>query len=229
MRILIAVADDALTSFLCKALKEAGHIGVRAADGQDALLLASGESYDALVLDRWLSPLDGLALRRALRERGSTLPVMLIYTQDQIDEHMLGLLANGDDFLVKPFTLVELLARLDMLTRPRRTRSADQRLQVADLELDHLAHTVKRAGSTIALQPQEYRVLQFLMRHAGQVVTRTMLLEGAWGDDFEPRTNVVDVHLSRLRAKVDRFPGKPLIHTLRGAGYCLCEPEALCG
>lgn len=229
MRILVVGGNRVLTDFLCKGIKESGHVGLRAVDGPDALLLARSESYDAIVLDRWLPGMDGLAIRAALRDSGSAVPTMMIYTQEQIDEQILDLLAGGDDFLVKPFAIAELLARLEMLVYHRRDTGTDRHLRVADLELDPLAHSVRRDGTAITLQPQEYRVLKFLMRHAGQIVTRTMLLEGAWGDHFEPRTNVVDVHLSRLRAKVDKPPAKTLIHTLRGAGYCLCEPEALCG
>lgn len=225
MRILVVEDDAEIAGFLLKALREAGHVAEHAADGRQGLFLATGEAYDAIVLDRLLPRMDGLAMLAALRATGSRVPVLILSALGQVDERIKGLRAGGDDYLVKPFAMAELLARLEAITRRGLLPSAESRLRVADLELDRLAHVVKRGGEVISLKPQEYRVLEFLMRHAGQVVTRTMLLEGVWDYHFDPQTNVIDVHVSRLRAKVDHEPWPPLIHTLRGSGYCLREPQ----
>lgn len=225
MRILVVEDDAEIAGFLLKALREAGHVAEHAADGRQGLFLATGEDYDAIVLDRLLPKMDGLAMLAALRATGSRVPVLILSALGQVDERIKGLRAGGDDYLVKPFAIAELLARLEAITRRGLLPAAESRLRVADLELDRLAHVVKRGGEVISLKPQEYRVLEFLMRHAGQVVTRTMLLEGVWDYHFDPQTNVIDVHVSRLRAKVDHEPWTPLIHTLRGAGYCLREPQ----
>lgn len=225
MRILVVEDDAEIAGFLLKALREAGHVAEHAADGRQGLFLATGEAYDAIVLDRLLPKMDGLAMLAALRATGSRVPVLILSALGQVDERIKGLRAGGDDYLVKPFAIAELLARLEAITRRGLLPATESRLRVADLELDRLAHVVKRGGEVISLKPQEYRVLEFLMRHAGQVVTRTMLLEGVWDYHFDPQTNVIDVHVSRLRAKVDHEPWTPLIHTLRGAGYCLREPQ----
>jgi two-component system OmpR family response regulator len=225
MRVLVVEDDAEIAGFLLKALREAGHVAEHAADGRQGLFLATGEAYDAIVLDRLLPIMDGLAMLAALRATGSRVPVLILSALGQVDERIKGLRAGGDDYLVKPFAMAELLARLEAITRRGLLPSAESRLRVADLELDRMAHVVKRGGEVINLKPQEYRVLEFLMRHAGQVVTRTMLLEGVWDYHFDPQTNVIDVHVSRLRAKVDHEPWPPLIHTLRGSGYCLREPQ----
>ncbi|ROH93641.1 DNA-binding response regulator [Stagnimonas aquatica] len=225
MRILVVEDDAEIAGFLLKALREAGHVAEHAPDGRQGLFLATGEAYDAIVLDRLLPKMDGLAMLAALRATGSRVPVLILSALGQVDERIKGLRAGGDDYLVKPFAIAELLARLEAITRRGLLPAAESRLRVADLELDRLAHVVKRGGEVIGLKPQEYRVLEFLMRHAGQVVTRTMLLEGVWDYHFDPQTNVIDVHVSRLRAKIDREPRPALIHTLRGAGYCLREPQ----
>lgn len=225
MRILVVEDDAEIAGFLLKALREAGHVAEHAPDGRQGLFLATGEAYDAIVLDRLLPKMDGLAMLAALRATGSRVPVLILSALGQVDERIKGLRAGGDDYLVKPFAIAELLARLEAITRRGLLPAAESRLRVADLELDRLAHLVKRGGEVIVLKPQEYRVLEFLMRHAGQVVTRTMLLEGVWDYHFDPQTNVIDVHVSRLRAKIDREPRPALIHTLRGAGYCLREPQ----
>ena len=225
MRILVVEDDAEIAGFLLKALHEAGHVAEQAPDGRQGLFLATGEAYDAIVLDRLLPKMDGLAMLAALRATGSRVPVLILSALGQVDERIKGLRAGGDDYLVKPFAIAELLARLEAITRRGLLPAAESRLRVADLELDRLAHLVKRGGEVIVLKPQEYRVLEFLMRHAGQVVTRTMLLEGVWDYHFDPQTNVIDVHVSRLRAKIDREPRPALIHTLRGAGYCLREPQ----
>lgn len=224
MRILVVEDDADIAGFLCKGLREAGHVADHAPDGRNGLFLATGEAYDAIVLDRLMPQMDGLSMLAALRATGSRVPVLILSALGQVDERIKGLRAGGDDYLVKPFAIAELLARLEVITRRGLMPAAENRLRVADLELDRMAHTVKRGGELITLKPQEYRVLEFLMRHAGQVVTRTMLLEGVWDYHFDPQTNVIDVHLSRLRNKVDKSPWTPLIHTLRGAGYCLREP-----
>ncbi len=224
---LLVVEDDAdIAGFLCKALREASHVVDHATDGRDGLFLATGEAYDAIVLDRLLPKMDGLSMLAALRATGSRVPVLILSALGHVDERIRGLRAGGDDYLVKPYAISELLARLEAITRRGLMPVVENRLRVADLELDRMAHVVKRGGEVIALKPQEYRVLEFLMRHAGHVVTRTMLLENVWDYHFDPQTNVIDVHLSRLRAKVDKAPWVPLIYTLRGAGYCLREPQA---
>lgn len=224
MRILL-IEDDAETAAYVQAgLREAGHDVAVSGDGRDGLFRASGHEWDLLLVDRMLPGIDGLALVRALRAGGVETPVLFLTTLGGIDDRVGGLNAGGDDYLVKPFAFSELAARVAALgRRPRRT-AAGTVLRVADLEVDLLARTVRRAGRGIDLQPREFRLLEFLMRHAGQVVTRTMLLERVWGLHFDPRTNVVESHVSRLRAKVDKGNhAVALIHTLRGAGYCLRE------
>jgi two-component system OmpR family response regulator len=225
MHILVVEDDPDIAGFVCKGLREVGHLADHAPDGREGLFLATGEHYDAIVLDRLLPRMDGLSMLAALRATGSRTPVLILSALGQVDERIRGLRAGGDDYLVKPFALAELLARLDAVTRRGLMPVVESRLRLADLELDRLTHGVRRAGEAIRLKPQEYRLLEFLLRHVGQVVTRTMLLEGVWDYHFDPQTNVIDVHISRLRAKIDRPPWVPLIHTLRGAGYSLRAPE----
>lgn len=223
MRLLIIEDDPEIARYLRKGLSEAGHTVEHADNGRDGLYLATGESFDAIVLDRLLPQMDGLTVLTALRATGASIPVLILSALSQVDDRIKGLRAGGDDYLVKPFALSELLARLEVITRRSQPVEADNELRVANLVLNRLSRQVHRAGEEILLKPQEYRVLEYLMRHSGQVVTRTMLLENVWDYHFDPQTNVIDVHMSRLRAKVD-FPPKPaLIHTLRGAGYCLRE------
>ena len=224
MRILVVEDDNEIAGFISRGLREAGHVVDHAGNGRDGLFLATGEAYDAIVLDRLMPQMDGLSMLAALRATGSRVPVLILSALSHVDERIRGLRAGGDDYLVKPFALSELQARLDVITRRGLMPAAENVLRVADLELDRMTHVVRRAGEDITLKPQEYRVLEFLMRHAGHVVTRTMLLEGVWDYHFDPQTNVIDVHISRLRAKIDRAPRPPLIHTLRGAGYCLRAP-----
>ncbi|MBP6096544.1 MAG: response regulator transcription factor [Methyloversatilis sp.] len=224
MRILVVEDDNEIAGFIGRGLREAGHVVDHAGNGRDGLFLATGEAYDAIVLDRLMPQMDGLSMLAALRATGSRVPVLILSALGHVDERIRGLRAGGDDYLVKPFALSELQARLDVITRRGLMPAAENVLRVADLELDRMTHVVRRAGEDITLKPQEYRVLEFLMRHAGHVVTRTMLLEGVWDYHFDPQTNVIDVHISRLRAKIDRAPRPPLIHTLRGAGYCLRAP-----
>lgn len=225
MRILVVEDDSEIAGFICRGLREAGHTVDHAPNGREGLFLATGEQYDAIVLDRLMPQMDGLSMLAALRATGSRVPVLILSALSQVDERIRGLRAGGDDYLVKPFAMSELQARLEVITRRGLMPVAESVLRVADLELDRMTHTVRRSGEEIALKPQEYRVLEFLMRHASQVVTRTMLLEGVWDYHFDPQTNVIDVHISRLRAKIDRAPWPALIHTLRGSGYCLRAPS----
>ncbi|MGYP003402758851 len=221
MRLLIIEDDPEIARYLRKGLSEAGHTVEHADNGRDGLYLATGESFDAIVLDRLLPQMDGLTVLTALRATGASIPVLILSALSQVDDRIKGLRAGGDDYLVKPFALSELLARLEVITRRSQPVEADNELRVANLVLNRLSRQVHRAGEEILLKPQEYRVLEYLMRHSGQVVTRTMLLENVWDYHFDPQTNVIDVHMSRLRAKVDKAPWTPLIHTLRGAGYSL--------
>ncbi|MBP6692611.1 MAG: response regulator transcription factor [Xanthomonadales bacterium] len=224
MRILVIEDDANVAGFVAKGLREAGHVVDLADNGKDGLFLATTEAYDALVLDRMLPQVDGLTVLRTLRASGSAVPVLLLSALGDVDDRVQGLRAGGDDYLTKPFAFVELLARIEVLARrPRAGAAPETVLRVADLELDLLARSVRRAGHAIELQPREFRLLEYLMRHAGQVVTRTMLLEAVWDYHFDPQTNVIDVHVSRLRAKLDKGHPRPLIHTVRGAGYRLAD------
>ena len=222
MKILI-IEDDAQTRhFLAKGLREAGHVVDEAIDGEDGLHQAMEGAHDVAIIDRMLPHRDGLSIIRELRSCGRSTPVLILSALGDIDDRVNGLRAGGDDYLVKPFAFAELSARLEALTRRHDSEAPSTFLQVEDLELDLLKRSVHRGGQLIRLQPREFKLLEFLMRHAGQVVTRTMLLEGVWDYHFDPQTNVIDVHISRLRAKVDKEFDVPLIHTVRGAGYRLC-------
>jgi len=223
MRILLIEDDDQLASYLQKALKEVGMVVDRAADGRDGLFLAAGEPYDALIVDRMLPNMDGLAILRTLRASENPVPALILSALGEVDDRVQGLRAGGDDYLVKPFAFTELHARLEALLRRGNSEGPKTRLSVHDLEMDLLSHQVTRAGLKIDLQPREFRLLEYLMRHAQQVVTRTMLLESVWDYHFDPQTNVIDVHISRLRAKIDRDFDPPLLHTVRGAGYMLSD------
>jgi two-component system OmpR family response regulator len=226
MRALVVEDDSNTAEYLLKGLREGGYAVDCAADGKQGLYLALEESYDVMVLDRMLPGLDGLALLRTLRDAGKRLPVLLLSALDDVDARVEGLRASADDYLVKPFAMVELLARLDALLRRGEVKAADTVLRVGDLALNRLSRQATRGSRTIPLQPREYQLLEFLMLRAGQVVTRTMLLEGVWDYHFDPQTNVIDVHISRLRRKLDRNGHRPLLHTVRGAGYCLRDPGA---
>lgn len=222
MRVLVVEDDAEAAHYLSKGLTESGHTVDHAGDGATGLFMAASQDYDALVVDRMLPGLDGLSLIEALRKSGNTVPVLILSAMDKVNDRVSGLRAGGDDYLTKPFAFAELLARLEALTR--RTRGSPQpetSLKVADLELDLLSRTVTRGGRPIALLPRELKLLEYLMRHAGHVVTRTMILEAVWDYHFDPRTNVIDVHISRLRQKIDRDAETPLLHTVRGAGYRL--------
>ncbi len=216
MKILLVEDDAETAAYVARGLTEAGHLVDRAADGRDGLFLAGGGGYDVLVVDRMLPHLDGLGLVRALRAAGVRTPALFLTARAGVGDRVEGLEAGGDDYLVKPFAFAELLARLNALARRPPLQEAEPTvLRVADLEMDLLKRTVTRDGKRIDLQPREFRLLEYLMRRAGQVVTRTMLLEGVWDFHFDPRTSVVETHISRLRGKVDRGFGIELIHTRR--------------
>ena len=222
MRILLVEDDKDVGGFVAKGLREAGHVVEHADNGRDGLFLAASENFDAIILDRMLpGGVDGLRLLETLRTQNNHTPVLFLSALAQVDDRIRGLKAGGDDYLTKPFVFAELLARVEALARRSKNEGPQTKLTVADLEMDLLARSVRRAGQKIDLQPREFRLLEYLMRHAGQVVTRTMLLEGVWDYHFDPQTNVIDVHVSRLRQKVDKPFRGALIHTIRNAGYML--------
>jgi two-component system OmpR family response regulator len=224
MRVLLIEDDTEAAAYLAKGLRESGYVVDHAATGPDGLFLAATEPYDAMVVDRMLPGIDGLSIIEAIRRNGNTTPVLILSALAQVDDRVRGLRAGGDDYLTKPYAFAELLARLEALLRRGTPQPAETRLRLADLEMDLLSRTVTRAGRRIELQPREFRILEYLLRHSGQVVTRTMLLENVWDYHFDPQTNVIDVHVSRLRQKIDKDFDPPLLHTVRGAGYCLRPP-----
>ncbi len=221
MRILVVEDDEIAAEYVRKGLMEAGHVVDLAHDGELGLEMAKAADYDALVLDRMLPKRDGLSLLRALREDGDATPVLILSALGEVDQKVEGLRAGGDDYLAKPYSFTELLARVEAIGRRSDPTAAVTKLKAGDLEMDLLARTVRRAGQNILLQPREFRLLECLMRHTGKVVTRTMLLEKVWDYHFDPQTNVIDVHISRLRAKIDKDFDLPILHTVRGAGYRL--------
>src|ERR1043166_1242442 len=221
MRLLIIAHDRHAPDYLVKAFREIGHVADRAADGEEGLALGLEGQYDVLVVDRMLPKLDGLAVIGQLRAEGVETPVLILSALGQVDDRVKGLRAGGDDYLPKPYSFAELLARVEVLARRRGGRGEESSYRVGDLELDRLSRTVKRGTSEIDLQPREFRLLEYLMKHAGQVVTRTMLLENVWDYHFDPQTNVIDVHVSRLRSKIDKNFATPLLHPARGAGYTI--------
>lgn len=222
MRVLVVEDDPQTATFLGKGLREEGHAVDQTDNGKDGLFLATTETYDAIVLDRMLPGLDGLTLLRTLRGAGNRTPVLLLSALGDVDHRVEGLRAGSDDYLAKPFAFAELSARLDGIVRRAGDATAGSgKLVVADLVLDLIRHEVTRDGRKIPLQPREYRLLEYLMRHPGRAVTRTMLLEAVWDYHFDPQTNVIDVHVSRLRQKIDAGFAQPLLHTLRGIGYRL--------
>jgi two-component system, OmpR family, response regulator len=221
MKVLVIEDDRAAAAYIVKGLGESGHVVDHAAEGRDGLFMATGAGYDALIVDRMLPGMDGLALVAALRSAEIRTPVLILSALGAVDDRVKGLRAGGDDYLVKPFAFAELLARLEALTRRGPGAQATTRLNVGDLEMDLLTRKVRRASKELELLPREFRLLEFLMRRAGQVVTRTMLLESVWDYHFDPQTNVIDVHVSRLRQKIDKGFERPLLHTVRGAGYRL--------
>jgi two-component system OmpR family response regulator len=221
MKILLVEDDREAAEYLKKAFAEAGHTAHVAADGESGFLLADSGDYDVLVVDRMLPRRDGLSLIAGLRSRGNTTPALILSALGAVDDRVTGLRAGGDDYLTKPYAFSELLARVEVLNRRASAKEVETVYRVGDLELDRLSHVVRRAGHEIVLQPREFRLLEYLMRHAGQVVTRTMLLENVWDYHFDPQTNVIDVHVSRLRAKIEKGFDGPVLHTVRGAGYML--------
>jgi two-component system OmpR family response regulator len=222
MRILVVEDDKDVAGFVVKGLREAGHTVEHADNGRDGLFLAASENFDAIILDRMLpGGIDGLRLLETLRAQDNATPVVFLSALSQVDDRVKGLKAGGDDYITKPFAFAELLARVEALTRRGKTDGPTTKLSVGDLEMDLLSRGVRRGGQKIDLQPREFRLLEYLMRHAGQVVTRTMLLEGVWDYHFDPQTNVIDVHVSRLRQKIDKPFDLPLLHTVRNAGYML--------
>ena len=221
MKVLVVEDDLDLARVLKRALEDDGHVVDVANDGLTGETMASDSGYDVLVMDRMLPHKEGQEVVRDLRQAGVATPVLILSALDGVEHRVQGLNAGSNDYLGKPFSTDELLARVKALWHGRDRNGPVTRLQVGDLEMDLLARTVHRAGDKIELQPREFRLLEYLMRHAGQVVTRTMLLEKVWDYHFDPQTNVIDVHISRLRAKIDRDYGAPLLHTVRGSGYRL--------
>ena len=221
MKVLVIEDDREAARYLEKALSEAGHSADVAVDGETGETLAENGNYDVMIIDRMLPKKDGLSVIMALRAKGIETPVLILSALGQVDDRVTGLRAGGDDYLTKPYAFSELLARIEVLQRRKNPKEAETIYRVGDLELDRLAHTAKRAGQDIVLQPREFRLLEYLMRHAGQVVTRTMLLENVWDYHFDPQTNVIDVHISRLRSKIEKGFDTPLLQTVRGAGYML--------
>ncbi len=221
MRILVVEDDEVAAEYVRKGLMEAGHVVDLANDGDLGLEMAKSADYDALILDRMLPKRDGLSLLQELRADGDSTPVLILSAMGEVDQKVEGLRAGGDDYLAKPYSFTELLARVEAIGRRSDPAGAVTKLKAGDLEMDLLARTVKRAGQKILLQPREFRLLECLMRNAGKVVTRTMLLEKVWDYHFDPQTNVIDVHISRLRAKIDKEFETPMLQTVRGAGYRL--------
>jgi two-component system, OmpR family, response regulator len=221
MKVLVIEDDREAAAYIAKGLGESGYVVDHAADGRDGLFMGTDASYDALIVDRMLPGMDGLALVATLRAAEVRTPVLILSALGAVDDRVKGLRAGGDDYLVKPFAFAELLARIEALLRRGGSNQPTTRLAVGDLEMDLLTRKARRAGHEIDLLPREFRLLEFMMRRAGQVVTRTMLLENVWDYHFDPQTNVIDVHVSRLRQKIDKGFDRPLLHTVRGAGYRL--------
>jgi two-component system, OmpR family, response regulator len=221
MKILVVEDDADAAAYLVKAFAEVGHVADHAKDGLTGYGMAEEGGYDCLIVDRMLPKMDGLTMIGGLREQGLQTPVLILSALGQVDDRVKGLRAGGDDYLPKPYAFSELLARTEILARRKTSQVADTFYAVADLRLDRLSHKVTRGGEDIPMQPREFRLLEYLMRNAGRVVTRTMLLEQVWDYHFDPGTNVIDVHVSRLRGKIDKGQAKPLLHTVRGAGYVI--------
>jgi two-component system OmpR family response regulator len=221
MRILIIEDDLETASYIKRGVEEAGHVADHAADGREGLLLATTEQYDVLIIDRMLPEIDGLTIVKTIRASDNNTPVLILSALGEVDDRVRGLKAGADDYLVKPFAFSELMARLEALLRRKEVDAPETQLQVDDLQIDLLSREVTRDRRMLDLQPREFRLLEYLMRHHGQVVTRTMLLEKVWDYHFDPQTNIIDVHISRLRAKIDKGFDKPLLHTVRGSGYVL--------
>ena len=221
MRILIVDDDLEAAEVMDRGLTEAGHECVRASDGEAGLSAAQAGEFDVMIVDRMMPRMDGVSMVQALRREGDQTPVLFLSALGEINDRVEGLKAGGDDYLVKPYAFVELIARVEALSRRRETGSVQTLLRVGELEMDLIARTVHRQGKEIDLQPREFQLLEFMMRHAGQSVTRTMLLEKVWEYHFDPQTNVIDVHVSRLRSKIDKGFDRAMLQTVRGAGYRL--------
>jgi two-component system OmpR family response regulator len=224
MKLLLVEDNERVARFVKKGLTEAGHTVDRCDNGRDGMFFAASEPYDAIIMDRMLpGGIDGLAIIETLRKTGNRIPILILSALGDVDERIRGLKSGGDDYLAKPFAFGELLARLDALLRRSQAQTVEARLTVADLHMDLLTHKVTRGGKAVALQPREFKLLEYLMRHANQVVTRTMLLENVWDYNFDPQTNVIDVHVSKLRQKIDAGNKLPLLRTVRNAGYMLAD------
>ncbi len=226
MQILIVEDDLQTANYLIKGLNEQGHNVTHESQGNHGLFMALENSYDIIIMDRMLPQLDGLSIIKTIRASNNQTPIIILSALGEVNDRVLGLKAGGDDYLVKPFAFAELLARLEVLVRRTDKKAVQTLLSIADLELDQISHSVKRAGKSIELQPREFRLLEYFMRHQGQVVTRTMLLESVWDFHFDPQTNVIDVHISKLRSKIDKGFEPALLQTVRGAGYSLRIVEA---
>lgn len=225
MKLLLVEDNERVTRFVTKGLQEAGHAVDHAGNGRDGLFLAASEPYDVIIMDRMLpGQIDGLGIIEALRRSGNRTPILILSALSEVDERIRGLRAGGDDYLTKPFAFGELLARLDALGR-RGQGGGERTLEVDNLRMDLLSRKVQRGSRSITLQPREFKLLEYLMRHADQVVTRTMLLENVWEYHFDPQTNVVDVHVSKLRQKIDQAPERPLLRTVRNAGYMITSHD----
>jgi len=224
VKLLLVEDNERVARFVKKGLTEAGHTVDHADNGRDGMYHAVSEPYDAIVMDRMLpGGIDGLGLIEALRQQGNRVPILILSALDGVDDRIRGLRAGGDDYLTKPFAFGELLARLDALLRRSQSQAVETVMCLGDLSVDMLAHRVTRAGRPVALQPREFKLLTYLLRHANQVVTRTMLLENVWDYHFDPQTNVIDVHISKLRQKIDAGFATPLLRTVRNAGYMLTD------
>jgi two-component system, OmpR family, response regulator len=225
MRVLVIEDDNETAAYIVEGLKTSGHKVDHVSDGRDGLIVATTTSYDVIVVDRMLPGLDGLAMVKTIRDAGVKAPVLFLTARGGIDDRVEGLEAGGDDYLTKPFAFSELMARLNALARRPPLAAVQTVLQVADLQMDLIARQVKRGNQQVNLQPREFQLLEYLMRNAGRVVTRTMLLEHVWDFHFDPKTKIVETHISRLRAKVDKGADHELIHTIRGSGYVIRTPS----
>ena len=225
MRLLIVEDDAEASEAMARGLTEAGHECQTAEDGEAGFAASRRGRFDVMIVDRMMPKLDGVGMVERIRQEGDQTPVLFLSALGEINHRVEGLRAGGDDYLVKPYAFSELLARLEALLRRGSATPTTTKLRVAELEMDLLSRSVRRGSQKIDLQPREFRLLEYLMRHAGQVVTRTMLLEGVWDYHFDPQTNVIDVHVSRLRQKIDKPFELPLLHTVRNAGYMLRSEE----